>query len=124
VRGVVPETHREARILVGCILRKPATAETLERLAFRQDVLTVGTLEVLPRARPKLPPRNSDDHGYLLSRLRYSLSPPPQSPIRRREARAGGAARGRPVADDVRGESKRCANEPRRHGHQPFAPRA
>src|SRR6185503_17661776 len=68
---VVPEAHREARVLVRGILGEPAAAQALEGLALGEDVVPVGPLEVAPRARPKLAPGNPDHHDSLLLHIAF-----------------------------------------------------
>src|SRR5207249_6469992 len=63
VSGVVPQAHRESRILVRLVLGQPAAAQPLEALAFGEDGLPVGAFEVFLCASPELAPRNADHYG-------------------------------------------------------------
>src|SRR5205823_2776533 len=62
VGGALPQTHREARVLVLRVLEQPAPAQPFDLAALGRHRLPIRLLEVVPRAGPELPPRHAHDH--------------------------------------------------------------
>src|SRR5262249_53925519 len=85
VRLAVPQTHREAGVLVPGVLREPATAKPLESLALGEDVRAIGVLELVPRTGAKFPPGPADHHvGPPVHRCPSAGGPPaPRRPAAR-----------------------------------------
>src|SRR5262245_13507253 len=85
VGQVVPAADREAGIVVVRVLREPATPEALDVLALGHDAAPIGALEIAPRARAQLAPRDADHHGR--------SSPRASSRSRTKSIRSGAAGR-------------------------------
>src|SRR5437870_13047104 len=54
VGGALPQTHREARVLVLRVLEQPAPAQPFDLAALDRHRLPIRLLEVVPRAGPEL----------------------------------------------------------------------